>query len=252
DLSAIQQATGPCARQALTGAVLGGAGGFLISDAASSNGRVKAAGTLGGAAIGGLAGVAVCQRAQRQKAELEARFEALERSNDALRRRVTIAEARSDREASGGTPTPIGQAPPRVNVPGGGIGDYVEIGDVEVLANRVVRFPIGGRLAFRSGSSAPSPQMNLILNELAMSLLESPNSVVQIQGHTDSEGSDASNMRLSVARAEAVASYLAARGVPRARIEAIGLGESVPIDTNETDAGRQRNRRIEVLIAPTS
>ena len=67
-------------------------------------------------------------------------------------------------------------------------------------------------------------------------------------GHTDSVGKDAANQKLSEGRANAVRDDLIERGVAPERIEAIGYGESRPIDTNDTEEGRQNNRRVEIEI----
>ena len=69
-------------------------------------------------------------------------------------------------------------------------------------------------------------------------------------GHTDSDGSDAYNLDLSNRRAQSVASYLEGRGVNRARIATQGFGESQPIASNATAAGKQQNRRVEIRIVP--
>jgi OOP family OmpA-OmpF porin len=71
---------------------------------------------------------------------------------------------------------------------------------------------------------------------------------LKLAGHTDNVGSDAANMKLSKARAEAVKSYLVSQGASASRIEAVGYGESQPISTNNTAAGRQTNRRVEFTI----
>ena len=86
------------------------------------------------------------------------------------------------------------------------------------------------------------------LRNLAASLDKYPNSDLMIVGHTDDRGTDAYNQRLSERRATSAAAYLAAQGVERARIATRGLGETEPVTANETDAGRQKNRRIEVAI----
>jgi OOP family OmpA-OmpF porin len=65
-------------------------------------------------------------------------------------------------------------------------------------------------------------------------------------GHTDSVGDEAYNMKLSERRAQAVVDYLASKGVAQGRIKAIGMGESKPIATNETEAGRAENRRVTI------
>jgi outer membrane protein OmpA-like peptidoglycan-associated protein len=71
---------------------------------------------------------------------------------------------------------------------------------------------------------------------------------VTIEGHTDSQGTDAYNLDLSRRRAQAVADHLIGRGIPTTRIRVEGLGEARPIAPNDTPAGRQQNRRVEVVI----
>lgn len=71
---------------------------------------------------------------------------------------------------------------------------------------------------------------------------------LKLSGHTDNIGSNAANMKLSKNRAEAVKSYLVSKGVNYGKIEAIGYGESQPIETNKTETGRQKNRRVEFML----
>lgn len=87
------------------------------------------------------------------------------------------------------------------------------------------------------------------LARLAAFLRENPERPVRVEGHTDSTGTAAYNVSLSEARAEAVASALIAQGVPPARIETHGFGQSMPVASNATAAGRQQNRRVEIVIA---
>lgn len=86
------------------------------------------------------------------------------------------------------------------------------------------------------------------LRNLAASLDKYPNTDLLIVGHTDSVGSDSYNMSLSDRRARAAADYLAAQNVARARLRTAGRGETEPVATNDTDAGRGQNRRVEVAI----
>ena len=86
------------------------------------------------------------------------------------------------------------------------------------------------------------------LRNLAASLDKYPGSQLLIVGHTDSVGTDSYNLGLSERRADAAASYLAAQGVDRSRIAARGLGETEPVEPNESEAGRSQNRRVEVAI----
>jgi OOP family OmpA-OmpF porin len=69
-----------------------------------------------------------------------------------------------------------------------------------------------------------------------------------VGGHTDAQGDDTKNLKLSLGRAEAIVGYLVGRGVDKGRLTAVGYGEGKPIDTNQTDAGRARNRRVELVI----
>ena len=86
------------------------------------------------------------------------------------------------------------------------------------------------------------------LDKLATILKEYPDTDIEIQGHTDSKGTDAYNMSLSEKRASAVATYLRGRGIASGRIRTKGFGETAPIASNETDAGRAQNRRVDFLI----
>lgn len=86
------------------------------------------------------------------------------------------------------------------------------------------------------------------LRNLASSLDKYPNTDLLIVGHTDSVGTASYNQQLSERRAVAAADYLAAQGVSRDRIHTAGRGESEPVASNDTDAGRQQNRRVEVAI----
>ncbi|MEO7456028.1 MAG: OmpA family protein [Gemmatimonadaceae bacterium] len=86
------------------------------------------------------------------------------------------------------------------------------------------------------------------LATFAKSLDKYPGTDVLIVGHTDSKGTDEYNAALSAKRASAAEIYLASQGVTRARLRSVGKGEAEPLATNDTDAGRQQNRRVEVAI----
>ena len=79
-------------------------------------------------------------------------------------------------------------------------------------------------------------------------LRANPRLSVSVDGHTDDQGEAGRNQALSERRAEAVLQYLAAAGVPRGRLSAIGYGESKPVASNGTDNGRRANRRIEFTV----
>lgn len=89
-------------------------------------------------------------------------------------------------------------------------------------------------------------ESHAVLDQVAASLRDWPEVRVEIGGHTDSRGSDAYNQRLSQARAEAVRAYLQSKGVADSRMNARGYGEGKPIASNETEAGRAQNRRVEL------
>jgi outer membrane protein OmpA-like peptidoglycan-associated protein len=83
-------------------------------------------------------------------------------------------------------------------------------------------------------------------------MVQYPDSLVDVYGHTDSTGADQYNMDLSQRRADAVSRYLISRGVSSARLQAKGMGESYPVADNNTAEGRAKNRRVEVKITPVS
>lgn len=109
-----------------------------------------------------------------------------------------------------------------------------------------VTFESGILFPYNSDQLVPAGRSNL--QALARSLQQYPGSEVLIVGHTDSTGSDEYNMGLSLRRAESAASYLSAQGVARSRIRTSGRGETEPIASNESESGRQQNRRVEVAI----
>ncbi|OPZ09010.1 MAG: putative lipoprotein YiaD precursor [candidate division BRC1 bacterium ADurb.BinA292] len=86
--------------------------------------------------------------------------------------------------------------------------------------------------------------------EVAAVLLEYPDSDVLVKGYASSEGAEAYNLELSERRAKAVQNELIANRVSASRIQAIGFGEADPIASNETEAGRALNRRVEIDVYP--
>ena len=108
------------------------------------------------------------------------------------------------------------------------------------------------QVTFATDSAQIQPQFYSALNNVAASLKQYPSSYIDIVGHTDSTGEAAYNQRLSEQRARAVSDYLVAQGVNQARVAAYGQGESQPVASNETEAGRQANRRVELLITPAT
>lgn len=101
-------------------------------------------------------------------------------------------------------------------------------------------------LNFDTDKSDIKPEFEGLLNEVALVLTNNPNVHVRIDGHTDSRASDAYNQGLSERRAASVRAALVARGVDAARLTSQGFGESKPIASNRTSAGRYQNRRVEL------
>ncbi|HEY0235153.1 MAG TPA: OmpA family protein [Afipia sp.] len=114
--------------------------------------------------------------------------------------------------------------------------------------NITLNLPDG--ITFDFGKSALKPQFYSALNGVASTLKEYNQTMIEVVGHTDSVGSDAVNQRLSEQRASSVAQYLAGQGVQRERMETLGAGKNYPIADNGTDAGRAKNRRVEIRLIP--
>ena len=108
------------------------------------------------------------------------------------------------------------------------------------LPERMVNF------AFDSSDLTSSAKVNL--DKLAEVLKNNPDTNINIYGHTDSRGTDEYNQKLSERRAASVKSYLMDRGVAASRMFTMGVGEKEPVASNETDAGRAENRRVEFAI----
>jgi len=118
----------------------------------------------------------------------------------------------------------------------------------------VERFAGGIRITFYQAvlfafDSADLSEASLqSLRFFAESMQKYTGTSVQVVGHTDAVGEEAYNQDLSLRRADAVAAFIKQQNVVAGRLEVIGKGESEPIDTNDTEAGRQRNRRVELII----
>jgi len=106
-----------------------------------------------------------------------------------------------------------------------------------------------GDVVFEAGKASLQPSATTAIDRLAQLLAVYPERSVRIEGHTDSAGDDAANQTLSERRANAVRDALLARGVEAARVEAVGYGETRPIADNGTPGGRQKNRRIEIVLS---
>jgi outer membrane protein OmpA-like peptidoglycan-associated protein len=129
-------------------------------------------------------------------------------------------------------------------------GSGVDVTETDNGAAILVNLPDG--VTFDVASYALKPTFRTTLDQVADSLIKYPNSLIDVYGHTDSTGSDAYNQTLSENRARTVANYLQSRGVPAARIRSQGFGETMPIADNTTEAGRTKNRRVEIKIVPVT
>ena len=108
---------------------------------------------------------------------------------------------------------------------------------------------INEKVMFETGSSEILPESHGLLNEVAAMLNKNPQiRVINIEGHTDSVGSDRKNKQLSEKRAASVALFLAGAGVDAQRMVPKGHGEEKPIADNDTEEGRDQNRRVEFNI----
>ena len=107
-----------------------------------------------------------------------------------------------------------------------------------------------GNVTFAFNSANIDPSFYPVLNDVAGVLREYNQTVVEVAGHTDNIGSEEVNQRLSEQRAGAVAQYLQAQGVQQERLITVGGGKRYPIASNDTEAGRAANRRVEITLVP--
>jgi len=107
-----------------------------------------------------------------------------------------------------------------------------------------------GDVTFDYDSAIVRPGLYSEIDRISNVLIKYPQTVIRVEGHTDSTGSEIYNMNLSEKRAESVKNLIVERGVSPDRIETRAFGESTPIADNDTEAGRTMNRRVEIKIAP--
>lgn len=111
------------------------------------------------------------------------------------------------------------------------------------------RIKILDKVFFETGKSSIKPESNDLLSQVALVLRSNPDiTKVEIGGHTDDRGSDAKNLELSQARAEAVKEFLVEQGIAASRLIAKGYGETMPVDVRTNKQARARNRRVEFNI----
>jgi outer membrane protein OmpA-like peptidoglycan-associated protein len=207
-----------CATKAQTGALVGtGVGAAVGAGLGQAIGRSTSATLIGaaaGAVAGGLAGTAIGHYMDKQEADMR---QALANSEAASiqREQQVLAQAESSRAQ----------------------------GDLDVLT-----ITFKSDYLFAVNSSVLQAGAYNELDRVARVLNKYPQTTIQIAGHTDSTGSEAYNVQLSQRRADAVKSALIGKGVDPGRMTTLGYGESMPIASNATEAGRQQNRRVEIRI----
>lgn len=149
-------------------------------------------------------------------------------------------------------------------VAGGSVGAYMDVQEAK-LRKRLQASGVGiqrvgndlilvmpGNVTFDVDRDSIRPDFYEVLNSVAIVLVEYDKTVVEVSGHTDSTGSDQYNLDLSGRRASAVATYLRSQGVADMRLLTLAFGESRPIAPNDTEAGRQQNRRVEITLSPVT
>jgi outer membrane protein OmpA-like peptidoglycan-associated protein len=209
-----------CATKMQTGVLIGsGAGAAVGAAAGQAIGRDTSSTLIGaaiGAAVGGLAGGAIGRYMDNQEASMRQALANVEGASIQRDKEVLAQAGRDSTQKS-----------------------------VDVLT---VTFKSDYLFAVNSSTILPGAYDEL--NRVANVLRQYPETNIQIAGHTDSTGSVDTNQRLSERRAEAVKNALAGMGVNPSRLAMIGYGEGKPIASNNTEAGRQQNRRVEVRIMP--
>lgn len=145
---------------------------------------------------------------------------------------------------------------------GGGVGYYMDVQEAKlrqklegtgVSVTRIgdnITLNMPSSITFATNSADLNGQFYNALGGVAMVLKEYNKTVIEVAGHTDSTGSDQYNQQLSERRAQSVANYLIGQGITQQRLLTVGAGESRPVASNDTEAGRAQNRRVEMTIVP--
>ncbi|MCG7899929.1 MAG: OmpA family protein [Candidatus Thiodiazotropha lotti] len=147
-------------------------------------------------------------------------------------------------------------------IAGGGVGYYMDVQEAKLRQrlentgvsvtregdNIILNLP--GNITFEVDKTDVKADFVEILDSVALVLNEYKSTMIEVAGHTDSTGSESYNQRLSQQRAQSVSEILNRNGVAGVRIDTVGYGESQPIASNGSAAGRQQNRRVELTLLP--
>lgn len=147
---------------------------------------------------------------------------------------------------------------------GGAVGNYMDRQEAE-LRRRLegtgvsvtrhdddITLNMPGNVTFATDSSSLDSEFYDVLGSVAVVLEEYQKTIIEVAGHTDSTGPESYNQRLSEERAQSVADYLRGQGIMEKRMVVRGYGEQYPIASNDTDQGRQQNRRVELTLTPVT
>jgi outer membrane protein OmpA-like peptidoglycan-associated protein len=147
-------------------------------------------------------------------------------------------------------------------IAGGAVGNYMdrqeaklraELEKTGVSVTRIgnnITLNMPGNITFATNSADLNAGFFQVLNSVALVVNEFNQTVIEVAGHTDNTGGDQYNQQLSERRAGAVAAYLGTRNVRADRVITVGMGEKRPVATNDSEAGRQMNRRVELTLVP--
>ena len=145
---------------------------------------------------------------------------------------------------------------------GGGIGYYMDTQEAKLRKQlrgsgvsverdgNNINLIMPGNITFSSGNANIDQSFLTVLDSVVLVLAEFDKTLVVVAGHTDSSGSNTLNQSLSERRAQSVSTYINTAGVMVDRLEVIGFGETQPVANNDTDAGKELNRRVEITLLP--
>jgi len=147
-------------------------------------------------------------------------------------------------------------------IAGGGVGYYMDVQEAKLRAqlqgtgvsvtrngnDLILNMP--GNITFKTASADLNASFFQVLDSVGLVLKEFDKTLIDVEGHTDSDGADAYNQQLSLQRATSVGTYLQSHGVNGQRIVTFGAGEARPVASNASPDGKQQNRRVELKLQP--